>query len=100
MGFRRSFWHWYNLIFLGLAFVIVFPREVLEWIGDRTNRIYGLRHVVLLEVVAVSLMVGMTKLLMPMYPQLHWWQPLVFIGALGVLRAIKWFVAWLCDFDE
>jgi len=100
MRFGRGRWHWYDIIIVGLAAVIVYPDKVLDWIGERTGRVFGWRHVVLIEVVAVALMVVSMALLMPAYPRLDWWYPLLFVGMLALLRGIMWFIAELFGFRD
>lgn len=100
MRFGRGRWHWYDIIIVGLAAVIVYPDKVLDWIGERTGRVFGWRHVLLLEMIAVSLMVVSMALLMPAYPQLGWFHPLLFIGALTLCRVILWFIAELFGFRD
>ncbi len=84
--------NWYDIIIGGLAAVIVYPDKVLDWIGERTDREFGWPYVVLLEAVAIALMFVAMALLMPAYPRLEWWNPLLFVGILATIRAITWFV--------
>jgi hypothetical protein len=100
MRFGRGRWHWYDIIIVGLAAVIVYPDRLLDWIGERTGRAFGWWHVVLLEVVAASLMFLSMALLMPVYPRLEWWYPVLFVGVLGLLRAAMWFVSELFGFHD
>lgn len=90
MRFRRGSWQWYDVIFLLLAFVIVWPDMVLDWISERTGKAYGFWHIVLVEVLAVGLIVVALALLMPVYPRLQWWFPLVPVGFLALFRLILW----------
>ena len=92
--------HWYDLVIVALAAVIVYPDKVLDWIGERTGRFFGWRHVVLVELIAVALMFATMALLMPAYPRLQWWDPLLFVGVLGLLRAIMWCVTKFFGFDD
>ena len=100
MRFGRGRLHWYEFIIIGLAAVIVYPDKVLDWIGDRTGRAFDWRHVLLFEGIAVALMFAAMALLMPVYPRLHWWQPLFFTGVLALLRFIMWCVVRLFGFDD
>jgi inner membrane protein involved in colicin E2 resistance len=100
MRFGRGRWHWYDIIIVGLAAVIVYPDKVLDWIGEHTGRVFGWRHVVLVEAVAITLMFVAMALLMPAYPRLQWWHPLVFIGILALFRGIMWFIIELFGFRD
>ena len=98
MRFVRASWHWYDLIFVGLAVLIVYPEKFLDWISDRTGREFGWLHIVLLEIIAVGFIIFAMALLMPAYPKLVWWYPLLLIGALALVRGIRWFVIELFGF--
>ncbi|MBL9174536.1 MAG: hypothetical protein JNL10_13450 [Verrucomicrobiales bacterium] len=100
MRFGSGHWHWYDIIILGLAAVIVHPDRVLDWIGERSGRAFGWQHVALLEAVAMVLMSVAMALLMPAYPQLQWWHPLLLVGMLGLFRGILWFVTGLFGFPD
>lgn len=100
MRFGRGRLHWYDFIIAGLAAVIVYPDEVLDWIGDRTGQAFNWGHVLLLEGIAIALMFVVMALLMPVYPRLHWWQPLLFIGFFALMRFIMWCIARLFGFDD
>jgi phosphatidylglycerophosphate synthase len=78
---------WYIYLFLSLAIFIVCPVWCLEEIGRFE---VDWRHVIWLEVIAASIMVAATILLMPMYPKLHWWHPLSVILFVVVARAFIW----------
>lgn len=80
--------------------MIVYPDKVLEWIGERTGRGFGLRHVVYVVVVAITLMFIVMTLLMPVYPKLQWWYPLLSVGVLGVCRFIMSIVTSMFGFDD
>ena len=88
MRFRHTRADWYDFLLLGLAAVVVYPDKVAEWIAEWTGWSLGVRHLIYVEIVALGLIVLAMSLLMPAYPNLHWWQPLVWIGFLGVVRLI------------
>jgi hypothetical protein len=100
MRFGRGRWHWYDFIIVGLAAVIVYPDKVLDWIGDRTGGVFGFRHVVYIEVVAIGLMFVVMTLLMPVYPKLEWWYPLLYVGLLGLFRFFMSIVIGMFGFDD
>jgi hypothetical protein len=100
MRFGRGRWHWYDFVIAALAAVIVYPDKVLDWIGDRTGLGFNWRHVLLLEGIAVGLMFAVMALLMPMYPRLHWWHPLLFTSFFALMRFIMWCVVRLFGFDD
>ncbi|MBN9690472.1 MAG: hypothetical protein J0M24_09540 [Verrucomicrobia bacterium] len=91
----RGYLEWYEVLLLGLAAVVVYPDKVLEWIGEWTGWSLGFRHLIYLEMVALGLIVLAMSLLMPAYPQLAWWKPILMIGFLGVVRLI---VSWVTSF--
>jgi hypothetical protein len=96
----RGRWYWYDIIFVGLAVVIVFPDKVLGWISDRTGREFGLWHIVWLEIIAVGLIVIAMTLLMPVCPRLNWWYPFLSIGAFVLVRGIRWLVIEMLGFHD
>lgn len=100
MQLRRGGLHWYELIFLGLAAAMVYPDKILEWMSARTGRALGWGHLILIEVVAVVLAVVAVVLLMPMYPRLEWWHPLLCVGLLAMIRAITALVTSFFGFGD
>lgn len=100
MRYRRGRFDWYDPILIGLAALIVYPDVVLNWIGDRIGRTFGWIHLVLLEVAAIGSMIGLTAWLMPQYPRLQWWYPLLFVGVFATFRALRWLINQLFGFDD
>lgn len=100
MRFGRGRWHWYDILLVGLAAMIVYPDKVLEWLGERTGRELGWLHLILIEFVAIGLMVIAMILLMPVYARLEWWYPIIFVGLLTVLRTVMWSIKQMFDFDD
>ena len=100
MRFGRGRLHWYDLVLAGLAAVIVYPDKVLDWIGDRTGRAFNWWHVLVLEAIAIVLMVVVMVLLMPVYPGLDWWKPLLITTFFAVMRFLMWCVTRLFGFDD
>lgn len=100
MAFRRIDIHWYDVIFLGLAAAIVYPDWILEWVRARTGRALGWVHLILIEVVAVVLAIVAVVLLMPLYPKLEWWHPLLTVGLLAMIRGITALVTAMLGFDD
>lgn len=97
---RRGRIHWYDLVFFALAAVVVYPDKVLDWIGGKTGRAFGWVHLVLLEVVAIAAIATAVSVLMPIYPKLQWWMPLVDVGLLAVFRAISWILVEMFGLGE
>ena len=77
---------WYSWMFLGLAFVIIFPDEMLENI--RVSLTW--RSLIWLEVVFIAVIVGAVIVLKRFYPDLRWFFPLFPIGFVALLRGILW----------
>lgn len=100
MALRRTDLHWYDAIFLGLAAAIVYPDWILEWLRARTGRTLGWVHLILIEVVAVVLAVVAVVFLMPLYPKLEWWHPLLTVGLLAMIRAITALVTSFLGFND
>ena len=100
MAFRRGRIHWYDIILIGLAAAIVYPDKILEWVSERTGRALGWLHLILIEVVAIILMIVAMVLLMPLYPKLAWWHPMLYVGLLAMVRVIMAFVTSLFGFDD
>jgi hypothetical protein len=99
-GFGRARWHWYDIIIVGLAAAIVYPDKVLDWVGERTGKAFGWRHIIWLEVIAIGLMIFAMTLLMPIYPRLEWWYPLLLVGAFALLRGIMWVLLEMFGFHD
>ena len=92
--------NWYDIALVALAAAIVYPDKVLEWLSERTGRAFAWFHVVVLEVVAITLM-GVTMLvLMPMYPKLEWWHPVLYVGMLASIRVITVCVTRFLGFHD
>jgi len=100
MAFRRGRIHWYDIVLLGLAAAIVYPDKILEWLSEHTGRALGWLHLILIEAAAITLMVVAMVLLMPVYPKLEWWHPLLYIGILALFRTIMWCVTQMFGFDD
>jgi hypothetical protein len=100
MRFRRGRIHWYDIAFLALAAIIVYPDHVLEWIGDRTGKHFSWRHVIFLEVFALAVLAIFTNFLLPQYPQVHWWYPILITCAVGAFRLITWLISNLFGFED
>ena len=80
--------HWYDFTFIALAAVIVYPDEILDWIGARTGQHFTWIHVLFLETVVIGALALLDWYLLPIYSNLPWWKPLLFIALLGAFRAI------------
>lgn len=100
MRLRNRGGAWYDFVLIGIAALIVYPDKVLEWAGERTGRSFGWLHLILLEVIAIALMIGATLWLMPMYPKLEWWRPLLFVGMVAAFRVVLWAVTRMFGFDD
>ena len=92
---------WQNLVLLGLASAIVYPDQLLLWIGQQTGRKFEVWAIIVVEMVAVPLIAIATKLLMTFYPAIDWWDMLICLGTVGLLRIIYWvgntLFRWLFD---
>lgn len=100
MGFGRGRIHWYDLVLFAFAAVIVYPDEVLDWLGARFGWHCGWRHVVALEAVACASVAIFVVLLQPVYPKLPWWEPLLMVGMLALLRLGMWCVRRAFGFED
>ena len=84
----RHHWHWYEIVILAMAWVIVFPDKLLNFISQHTNRSFDSRHLLILEVPVLVLMVIFMTLIMPVYPSLQWWFPVFLVAVLAMIRGI------------
>ena len=100
MRFRSGHIHWYDFILIGLAAAIVYPDKILEWVSERTGKSYGLLALLVVEAIAISLTIVAMVLLMPAYPKLLWWQPLLFVGCVALFRVLMWLVMQMFGFDD
>lgn len=92
--------HWYDIIVLPLAAAIVYPDVVLDWLSEMTGKILGWWHLLAVELAAIGLMIVAMVLLMPVYPKLDWWYPLLMVGLIAAVRFGVWLVTRLFDFDD
>lgn len=93
--------HWQNLVLFGFSLAIIYPDQLLLWIGQQTGRPFALWSLIVVEIIAMPLMVIATKLLMTFYPAIDWWDMLTYIGAVALLRFLYWIsesvFRWLFD---
>ena len=54
----------------------------------------------MVEVLAVSLLLTFMVLLMPCYPKLDWWEPILIVGLLALFRGIRWLVGNLFGMED
>jgi len=95
--FNRGFVKWYDLIFLLLSFLIVYPDVAMEKVSEIFGIIIHPVWVVLLELVAIGVLISVTFLLMANYPSLTWWHPLVVVGFLAFIRLMQSLVSRFFD---
>ncbi len=95
MGFpgRRGL-EWYDPVVLALAGAVVYPDKISEWLAFRTGREFGWRCTVVIGAVAAAALAGLTSALMPDYPRIRWWSPLVVAGTISMVRFT---IAWIKD---
>ena len=96
---RRGRWNWYDALFLILALAIVYPDRILDWLSEKTGRVWDGRHLVVFEVLAIGVTVAAACLLMPHYPKLQWWYPILFVGLISLFRLLHWLLVKLFGFD-
>jgi hypothetical protein len=77
---------WYGWMFLGLAFVVIFPDEFLENIRLPLTW----RYLIWLEAILISIVVGAVIVLKHYYTDLRWFFPLIPFGVVAVFRVILW----------
>ena len=78
----------------------MFPDKVLEWVSDKTGKVFAWWYLLVAELVAIAVLVGAMSLLMPVYPRLEWWYPLFMVGFIAALRLGVWMVTKLFGFDD
>lgn len=100
MRIRGRGGEWYDFMLIGLAALIVYPDKILEWLSTCTGRALGWGHLILIEVVAIVLMIAVMLWLLPLYPKLEWWRPLLFVGMVAAFRLILWLITNLFGFDD
>lgn len=91
---------WYDWIFLACAAAVVFPDEILDKLSENTNHCFGRGACMLLAMAGLVAAAGFTAWLMPDHPRVTWWHALVSIGALGVVRAVRWVVKGFLGMDR
>ena len=100
MALRGGRTHWYDIVLAVLTAAIVYPDKIFEWWGERTGRALGWLHLILIKAVAIALMIVAMVLLMPVYPKLTWWFPLLGVGMVAMMRAIMWWVRRMFGVDD
>ena len=100
MRIGRSSWNWYDFFIFALAAIVVYPDKLLDWLGERTGQVFGWRHVALLKVFAIGSMIALMMLLLSADPSLRWWQPLIAVSALAVVRGIQWVAGRLLGLND
>jgi hypothetical protein len=83
---------WYGWMFLGFAFLIIFPDEALDGIGERTGWAFDRRDVIWFEVILIGLSIVAMILLKRFYPELRWFLPLIAIGFVTLIRGVVFFI--------
>ena len=97
---RRGEIHGYDIALLAIAAVIVYPDRVVEWLSEAQGRVLGIRTLIAVEAAGIIGMLLAMAVLIPLYPQLAWWHPLVYVGILASIRLGLWCVRRLFGFDE
>lgn len=100
MLYRVSRLHWYDLILLLMAVLIIYPDKVAEWIGDAIGRELNWAHAILIASLGICGGAGAMLWLMPMYPELKWMNFGLIVGALGLFRALMRLVVGMFGFDD
>lgn len=79
---------WYGWMFLGLAFVIIFPDEALE----NVRLGFTWRNLIWLEIIFIGIILVAMIVLKRYYPNLRWFYPLAPLGFVAAIRCIIWFI--------
>lgn len=79
---------------------MVYPDKVMDWLGERTGRVFGWRHVIMLEVLALGSTIVLVALLLSADTRLAWWKPLGLVFALAVVRGVQWVVTQLLGLND
>ena len=90
-GHGQNF-HWYELVLLPLAVLIVYPDRVLRRLFSKAASIYQLA---LFEFVAISLLAVGTILLMRIFDDFVWWMPLALVLFCFLLRVVLLLIDFL-----
>lgn len=89
-----------GFVLLPLAFVIVYPRESLEWLSGKTGKSYELRHLVWLECAAIAGMILLSFALDGLLRHFTWYEPLFAVGAVALIRLLRAVVSNILGFDD
>ena len=92
MGFRRFGRQLCMAVFMAFAFAIVYPDRCLDWFSDRTGRAYGLRHLVLLECLALLGLFTADLVALSLSSQIRWWLPILIVAGMGLFRFLAWLI--------
>ena len=90
-------WSWYDILFGGLAAVVVFSDKIIACISKLIGRELGWRWIAWLVGIALGLIIIATLVLMRFYPDLDWWYPLIFIGLCMLLQVLFRVISKLDD---
>jgi hypothetical protein len=77
---------WYGWMFLGFAFVIMFPGGALE----NVRLGFTWRNLIWLEVIFIGIILVAMIVLKRHYPNLRWFFPLIPLGFAAAARGIIW----------
>jgi uncharacterized membrane protein len=91
---------WYDLVFIWLGVIMFCPDLILTWINEEMNGKFGWWHVIWLEIISVATIIVGMILLKPIYPKLSWWNPMIFVGSIALLRGIMRLAKDFIDFDD
>jgi len=81
-----------SIVFIGVAAAIVYPDKILNWLSDRINFEYSLWHIILVEIIAITVIIRAYIKLILVFSDLSWWLPLFAIGLLSIMRFLQWFI--------
>jgi hypothetical protein len=83
-----------------MAALIIYPDKVAAWIGDAIGRELNWAHAILVASVGISGGAGAMLWLTPIYPELKWINFGIFVGVLGLFRALMRLVVGMFGFDD
>ena len=96
----RGHLRWYDCLLIALAAAIIFPDEIVERLSRIYGRVLGTPTLVAVVLVGVVAMIVTTAALLPLYPRLSWWHPVLYVGTLAFCRIGMWCVSSFFGFDD
>ncbi len=100
MDTDRLIWKLSLFAFAGLGLVIIHPDRVLDWLADQTGRIYRLRHLIILELMAIAALFCALGFAMSLTTAITSRDPLITVALIALHRFFLWLAMEILGLGE